>query len=92
MYRLGIDLGGTKIECALLDFNGNVLVRRRIPTEAEKGVKHILENIKKIVTEVTTPITTKFTIGIGTPGSLSKKTGFLRNSNTQCLNGQPLKK
>ena len=49
MYRLGIDLGGTKIECAILDPNGGVLVRQRIPTEAEKGVKHILDNIKKIV-------------------------------------------
>ena len=47
MYRLGIDLGGTKIECAILDPNGRVLARQRVPTEAEKGVAHILDNIKK---------------------------------------------
>ena len=47
MYRLGIDLGGTKIECAILDPNGRVLARQRVPTEAEKGVAHIFGKIKK---------------------------------------------
>ena len=91
MYRLGIDLGGTKIECAILDPNGRVIQRQRTPTEAEKGVTHILSNIKKIIGKVTTCVPYKFSIGIGTPGSISMKTGLLRNSNTQCLNGQPLK-
>ena len=91
MYRLGIDLGGTKIECAVLEPNGRVLVRERIPTEAEKGLTHILGNIKKIIDKVTTGVPSAFSIGIGTPGSISMKTGLLRNSNTQCLNGQPLK-
>ena len=91
MYRLGIDLGGTKIECAILDPNGKVLARQRVPTEAEKGVTHILSNIKKIIDKVTTCVPSAFSIGIGTPGSISMKTGLLRNSNTQCLNGQPLK-
>ncbi len=91
MYRLGIDLGGTKIECAILDLNGSVLARQRIPTEAAKGVTHILGNIKKIIDKVTTCVPSGFSIGIGTPGSISIKTGLLRNSNTQCLNGQPLK-
>ena len=91
MYRLGIDLGGTKIECAILDPNGRILARQRVPTEAEKGVTHILGNIKKIIGKVTTCMPHDFSIGIGTPGSISIKTGLLRNSNTQCLNGQPLK-
>ena len=91
MYRLGIDLGGTKIECAVLEPNGRVLVRERVPTEAEKGLAHILGNIKKIIDKVTTCVPSAFSIGIGTPGSISMKTGLLRNSNTQCLNGQPLK-
>ena len=91
MYRLGIDLGGTKIECAILDPSGRVLVRERVPTEAEKGLAHILGNIKKIIDKVTTSVPSGFSIGIGTPGSISMKTGLLRNSNTQCLNGQPLK-
>ena len=91
MYRLGIDLGGTKIECVILGPNGRVLVRERIPTEAEKGLGQILGNIKKIIDKVTTCVPSAFSIGIGTPGSISMKTGLLRNSNTQCLNGQPLK-
>jgi len=91
MYRLGIDLGGTKIECAILEPNGRVLVREGVLTEAEKGVAHILGNIKKIIDKVTTCVPSAFSIGIGTPGSISMKTGLLRNSNTQCLNGQPLK-
>ena len=91
MYRLGIDLGGTKIECAILDPSGRVLVRERVLTEAEKGLGHILGNIKKIIDKVTTSVPSGFSIGIGTPGSISMKTGLLRNSNTQCLNGQPLK-
>ena len=91
MYRLGIDLGGTKIECAIIDSNGRVLARQRVSTEAEKGVTHILGNIKKIICKVTTYVPCDFSIGIGTPGSISMKTGLMRNSNTQCLNGQPLK-
>ena len=92
MYRLGIDLGGTKIECAILEPNGKVLERQRVPTEAEKGVTHILGNIRKIIDKVTaTCVPPGFSIGIGTPGSISTETGLLRNSNTQCLNGQPLK-
>ena len=91
MYRLGIDLGGTKIECAILDPNGRILARQRVPTEAEKGVRHILGNIKKVTDKVKTCLPSSFSIGIGTPGSISTKTGLLRNSNTQCLNGQPIK-
>ncbi|MDA9690173.1 ROK family protein [Betaproteobacteria bacterium] len=91
MYRLGIDLGGTKIECVILDPDGRVLVRKRVQTESEKGVTHILGNIKKIIDQVTDGVHSSFSIGIGTPGSISVKTGLLRNSNTQCLNGQPLK-
>ena len=77
MHRLGIDLGGTKIECAMLDPNGRVIVRQRVPTEAEKGVVHILGNIKEIIDKVTSWVTTGFSIGIGTPGSISMKTGLL---------------
>ena len=91
MHRLGIDLGGTKIECVILEPNGKVLVRTRSPTEADKGVAHILSNIKKIIDKVTTCVPSGFSIGIGTPGSISMKTGLLRNSNTQCLNGTPFK-
>ena len=92
MYRVGVDLGGTKIECVILDVNERVLVRQRILTEADKGVNQITSNIKNIIGKVTAGISDNYSIGIATPGSLSNKTGLLRNSNTQCLNGQPLKR
>ena len=48
MYRMGIDLGGTKIEAIILDDNGKETARKRIPTEQENGYDHILNNIKRI--------------------------------------------
>lgn len=48
----GIDLGGTKIECAVLNDHHEVLIRKRVPTEAQKGYEHVLGQIKKVVNEV----------------------------------------
>jgi fructokinase len=91
-YRVGIDLGGTKIEGILIESKtGKHLKRLRIPTEQEKGYTNILHNIKKVVDKLTSTLKKDdFSLGIGTPGSLSPQTGLLRNSNTQCLNGKPL--
>lgn len=90
----GIDLGGTKIEGALLKSNlkGDPLFRERIPTEAEQGYAHIIQQIVTMVTmmrENGGDIPEK--IGISAPGSLDPATGFVKNSNTTCLNGKPLK-
>lgn len=91
MYKLGIDLGGTKIEGIVLDKAGAEIFRKRIPTEREKGYKHILQNIKSIYDDLTGHTKGKpFTFGIGTPGATSPKSGLLRNSNTVCMNGQPV--
>ncbi|HMP74472.1 MAG TPA: ROK family protein [Kiritimatiellia bacterium] len=90
-HRIGIDLGGTKIEGAVLDPHGHILVRRRIPTLPEQGYPSILERIaslyRDILHEAGSP---EHTFGIGTPGALSPHTGLLKNSNTLCLNGNPL--
>lgn len=91
MNKIGIDLGGTKIEGILLDEKGNELIRKRIATEQEKGYDHILKNIQTLYQELISFKKGAATFGIGTPGSLSKRTGLLKNSNTLCLNGQPLK-
>jgi fructokinase len=92
MHRLGIDLGGTKIEGIALDASGAELIRKRIPTEQEKGYAGILANIKRLYDELVHNIRGKpHTFGIGTPGALSVRTGLLKNSNTVCLNGQPIK-
>ena len=88
----GIDLGGTKIEGAVLDEKREPLVRLRIPTEASGGYRHILLRVAKLVQmmadELRSPLPEH--IGIGTPGRIDGKTGLLKNSNTICLNGEPL--
>jgi len=92
MLKIGIDLGGTKIEGIVLDENGNELFRKRIATESERGYNHILHRIHKLYQELSASINNaEHTFGIGTPGSISTRTGLLKNSNTVCLNGKPLK-
>jgi fructokinase len=91
----GIDLGGTKIEAVVLRSleHPNPIIRKRIPTGANKGYQNILNQIDKLINEVSQEINLKpEQIGIGTPGSLDPITGTMKNSNTVCLNEQPLKK
>jgi len=92
MFRIGIDLGGTKIEGIVLDAQGKELFRKRVETQQEKGYTHILNRIKGLYDELAAGIQgAPHTFGIGTPGAVSPRTGFLKNSNTLCMNGQPLK-
>lgn len=90
MNKIGIDLGGTKIEGILLDDKLNVIERKRIPTQQEKGYKSIVNSIASLVNELKTKAIDNVTIGLCTPGAISKKTGLIKNSNTQCLIGMPL--
>lgn len=90
--RIGIDLGGTKIEGVVLDGRGAVLARKRMLTEAEKGPEHIVQRIASLARSLERDTRSQGApVGIGTPGSLSPSTGRLRNSNTVCLNGYALK-
>lgn len=90
MYKIGIDLGGTKIEGVCLDSDSQVVRRKRIPTNQQNGYRSIIESVASLAADLTKDIST-FTIGICTPGAISKKTGLIKNSNTQCLIGMPLK-
>lgn len=95
MKNWGVDLGGTKIECAVLDQNNheNVLIRKRIPTEADQGYHHIIGQISKLIELVSSELGEKPTkIGFATPGVLDPGTQSMKNSNTTCINGQPLEK
>ena len=90
----GIDLGGTKIEGVILHSpkDAEVMFRERIPTEAEQGYEHVLEQVKKLVNMMVKEAGFKpTTIGFGTPGSLDPKLGVMKNSNSTILNGKPLK-
>ncbi len=92
MYRIGIDLGGTKIEGVVLDASGQEIIRKRIPTEREHGYRHILQRLKAMHDDLVAAVPGQpTTFGIGTPGALSPRTGLLKNSNTVCMNGQPVK-
>ncbi len=91
----GVDLGGTKIECAVLEnpTSTYTLARKRIPTEPQKGYAHILDQIKRLIDKVANEVGSRpTTIGIGTPGTLEPSTQTLKNSNTVCLNGKPFKR
>jgi fructokinase len=91
-YRIGIDLGGTKIEAVALDLEGREIARRRITTEAQGGAEHIINRIAGLYAGMVYTIDdAPHSIGVGTPGAISPLTGLLKNSNTVCLNGQPLK-
>ena len=90
MNRIGIDLGGTKIEGILVDENYKTIARKRIPTNQENGYNSILNSIKNLVSELIQESHDKVSIGICTPGALSLNSGLIKNSNTQCLIGKDL--
>ncbi len=91
MNRIGIDLGGTKIEGILLDKFGNTLERKRVPTNRDNGYKYIVNEIVNLITDLQVMSKTDTTVGICTPGAISPHTGKIKNSNTVCLIGKPFK-
>lgn len=85
MWRIGIDLGGTKTEIAALDPAGAVRLRRRAPTPpAYAGV---IALVGELVAAAEAELGGAATIGIGIPGSLSPRTGLVRGANSTWLNG-----
>jgi len=91
MHKIGIDLGGTKTEGILLDDNFEIIERIRVKTNQQEGYSSILDLIKNLVDDLRQKTDQKTSLGICTPGSLSKKSGLIKNSNTQCLIGKDLK-
>ena len=90
MYKIGIDLGGTKTEGVLVDEEFQVIERKRVPTNQNNGYESILETIQDLVSDLKKN-NEKTSIGVCTPGALSKDSGLIKNSNTQCLIGKDLK-
>jgi len=90
-FRIGIDLGGTKTEVIALGRAGETLLRRREPTPAQDYAGTV-GLVVRLVHETEDTLGARASVGIGTPGSLSPETGLLRNSNSTCLNGQPVKR
>jgi fructokinase len=90
MVRIGIDLGGTKIEIIALAEDGRELLRRRSPTPQE-DYHGILDAVAALVRDAETDLGETGSVGVGTPGSIARATGLLRGSNSVCLNGKPIK-
>ncbi|MCB1180267.1 MAG: ROK family protein [Leptospiraceae bacterium] len=89
--RIGIDLGGTKIEIIALQNGMDEVYRKRVPTP--KGdYKATLESIVNLIYECESVLKKKATIGIGIPGTISSHSGLVKNANSTCLIGNPLKK
>ena len=87
--RIGVDLGGTKIEAVALDETGAILLRKRVATPAG-DYEGTLATIAGLVGEFESALDQRATVGVGTPGSISPFTGLIRNSNSVMLNGRPL--
>ncbi|KJF96095.1 ROK family protein [Photobacterium angustum] len=93
-YYWGVDLGGTKIECIVIDRNTDQpIVRERIETESVKGYQHILGQIKILIERCANMAGhNPNAVGFGTPGTLDPVHGVMKNCNTTALNGHPLDK
>jgi len=88
--RTGIDLGGTKIEIIAMDEDDCVIYQQRASTP-QGDYEATLETIAQLVFTLEEKIESSTTIGMGTPGAISQKTGRLKNSNSTCLNNRQLK-
>jgi fructokinase len=89
--RIGIDLGGTKIEAIALDPDGRELIRRRVPTP-RGDYEGTIDAIRSLVEGIEEELNETGTVGLGTPGAISPATGLMKNANSVWLNGKPLDK
>jgi fructokinase len=89
--RIGIDLGGTKIEAIALDESGAALQRHRVPTPAG-DYAGTLRAIAELVAFAEARVGRRGTVGVASPGAISGRTGFIKNSNSTALNGMPLER
>jgi fructokinase len=95
MELYGIDLGGTKIEGAVVDpeHPDRARCRLRVPTGADQGYDHVVSQVTKLVAEMEreSGLPRPPVIGIGTPGTTDPGSGLIKNANSTCLNGRPLR-
>ncbi|MGO9007450.1 MAG: ROK family protein [Beijerinckiaceae bacterium] len=89
--RLGVDLGGTKIEAIALDDGGATLTRRRVATPVGDYAA-TLTSVAELIKTIERDLSRKGSVGIGCPGALSPRTGLIKNANSTVLNGKPLDK
>jgi len=88
--RIGVDLGGTKIEAAALDESGAIAVRRRVATPAG-NYDETVRAVRELVRGIEAGLGATAKVGVGTPGARSLADGRIKNANSTCLNGMALK-
>jgi fructokinase len=88
-FRIGIDLGGTKIEGAAIDAGGSVRFRHRVVTPAQ-DYRGTIDAIIGLIGTIEQEIGTTASVGIGVPGAVSPATGLIKNANSTWLIGRPL--
>ncbi len=89
-FRFGVDLGGTKIELVALDRGGRERWRKRVATP-QGDYDGTLAAIAGLVADAERELGATGSVGVATPGSISRATGLMRGSNSVCLNGRPLR-
>jgi len=89
MIRIGVDLGGTKIEGIALDDAGRQMIRRRIASPSHDYAQVIAE-VRGLVDALEDELGVRASVGVGTPGAISSVTGRIKNANSTQLNGRPL--
>lgn len=86
--RIGVDLGGTKIEAVAMAPDGRILLRRRVPSP--RRYEDTVEAVAALVESLETEVGARGTVGVGIPGALSPETGVVKNANSTWLIGRPL--
>lgn len=89
--RIGIDLGGTKIEIVALDEQGSELLRRRIDTPQDDYLGTVMA-VAGLVEATEDELGRRGSVGIGIPGAESQRGGLIKNANSTCLIGKPLRR
>lgn len=87
--RIGVDLGGTKIEAAVLDRAGAIVDRERVPTPHD--YRATVDAITQLVLGLEAKVGVRGTVGVGIPGAVEPRTGLVKNANSVWLIGQPLR-
>jgi len=90
LLRIGVDLGGTKIEALALDSSGREVLRKRIATPRD-DYRQTVSAVVGLVNELEKSLKEKASVGVGIPGALSRVTGLVKNANSTCLIGHPFK-
>lgn len=89
MLRIGVDLGGTKIEAAAVAPDGQIVVRERVPTPRD-DYDGTIAAVVRLVGRLEGDLGQTMTVGVGMPGTISPATGLVKNANSVWLNGRPL--